>query len=83
MRPLLLPLLFLPLMPAKAKQPDIKCPGNTTVEMRWWLQKALRRHLRQNLTRDAAKWAAATQEVCSAYAPYRQGTIYPNGRWLR
>jgi len=24
------------------------------------------------------KWKAATQEVCAAvYAPYRQGTIYP------
>jgi hypothetical protein len=40
MRALLL-LMLLPLMPAKAEQPDIKCPGNNTVEMRWCASKSL------------------------------------------
>ena len=82
MRVLLLPLLFLPLIPAKAKQPDIKCPGNNTLEMRWCAAnsfQASKAALETKLSPEAlAKWAAATQEVCAAaYAPYRQGTIYP------
>ena len=82
MRTLLLPLLLLPLMPVKAEEPDIQCPGANTIEMRWcasqrWEEsnQALKEQLEP---RTLNKWKAATQEVCAvAYAPYHQGTIYP------
>jgi len=69
-------------MPAKAEEPDIQCPGINTIEMRFcasqnWEQsnQALNKQLPQA---TLEKWKAATQEVCAvAYAPYRQGTIYP------
>ena len=78
----LLLLLLLPLMPVKAKQPDIQCPGQNTVEMRFcasqkWEEsnQALREQLEP---RTLKTWMKATQEVCAvAYAPYREGTIYP------
>ena len=37
----LLLLLLLPVMPVKAEQPNIKCPGQNTVEMRWCASKSL------------------------------------------
>ena len=78
----LLLLLLLPLMPVKAGELEIQCPGLTTYEMRFcasqsWEQsnQALKEQLPQA---TLEKWKAATQEVCAAaYAPYRQGTIYP------
>ena len=81
MRALLL-LLFFPLVPMHAEEPEIQCPGHNTIEMRWcasqrWEEsnQALMEQL-EPTTLD--KWKAATQEVCAAaYAPYRQGTIYP------
>ena len=81
MRALLL-LMLLPLMPAKAEQPVIKCPGNTTHEMR---KCALKRRdeseaaLEKKLSPETVKqWREAIMEVCSAaYRPYLQGTIYP------
>ena len=81
MRSLLL-LLLVPLMPVKAEESEIECPGLTTYEMRFcasqrWDQsnQALKEQLPQA---TLEKWKAATQEVCAAaYAPYRQGTIYP------
>lgn len=81
MRALLLPLLLIPLMPVKAEEADVQCPGQNTVEMRWcaaqqWDEsnQALKEHLTPAILE---KWKAATQEVCAAaYAPYRQGTIY-------
>ena len=81
MRSLLL-LLLVPLMPVRAEEPEIKCPGLTTYEMRFcasqrWEKsnQALKEQLPQA---TLEKWKAATQEVCAAaYAPYRQGTIYP------
>ena len=82
MRTLLLPLLLLPLIQVKAAEPEIQCPGLTTYEMRFcasqrWEEsnQALKEQLPQA---TLEKWKAATQEVCAAaYAPYRQGTIYP------
>ena len=82
MRTLLLPLLLLPLMQVKAAEPEIQCPGLTTYEMRFcasqrWEEsnQALEEQLPQA---TLEKWKAATHEVCAAaYAPYRQGTIYP------
>ena len=78
----LLLLLLLPLMPVKAEQPDIQCPGQNTVEMRFcasqkWEEsnQALREQLEP---RPLKTWMKVTQEVCAAaYAQYRQGTIYP------
>ena len=75
-------LLLLPVMSVKAEEPEIQCPGLTTYEMRFcasqrWEEsnQALMEHL---LQATLEKWKAATQEVCAAaYAPYRQGTIYP------
>ena len=71
----LLLLLLLPLMPVKAGEPEIQCPGLTTYEMRFcasqsWGQsnQALKEQLPQA---TLEKWKAATQEVCAAaYAPY-------------
>ena len=82
MRLVLLPLLLLPLMQVKAAEPEIQCPGLTTYEMRFcasqrWEEsnQALKEQLPQA---TLEKWKEATQEVCAAaYAPYRQGTIYP------
>ena len=81
MRALLL-LMLLPLMPAKAEQPDIQCPGLTTYEMRFCASQKWEESnqaLREQLEPETLKtWVKATQEVCaSAYASYRQGTIYP------
>ncbi len=81
MRALLL-LTLLTLMPAKAEQPNIKCPGKNTVEMRWCASKSLdesKAALEKKLSPETLKqWIEATREVCStAYRPYLQGTIYP------
>ena len=78
----LLLLLLLALMPAKAEQLDIQCPGLNTAEMRWCAsQKWNESHqsLEKQLEPETLKtWVKATQEVCAAaYAPYIQGTIYP------
>ena len=69
-------------MPAKAEQPDIKCPGNNTVEMRLCASKSLdesKAALKKKLSPETLnQWGATTMEVCStAYRPYLQGTIYP------
>ncbi len=74
--------MLLPLMPAKAEQTDIKCPGNNTVEMRWCASKSLgesKAALEKKLSPETLRqWGEATMEVCSAaYRPYLQGTIYP------
>ena len=81
MRALLL-LMLMPLIPAKAEHPDIKCPGNNTVEMRWCASKSLdesKAALEKKLSAETLNtWVKATQEVCTAaYSPYKQGTIYP------
>ena len=78
----LLLLLLLPVMPVKAEQPDIQCPGKNTVEMRFCASKSLgesNQALKEQLTPETLnKWKAATQEVCAAaYAPYIRGTIFP------
>ena len=82
----LLPLaaLLLPItaVAARAEAPRLRCPGTTTVEMRacaanaWERSTAsLRRKLPAALLQQ---WQEATRAVCArAYAPYRQGTIYP------
>ena len=81
MRALLL-LLFFPLVQVQAREPEIQCPGENTVEMRWCASKRweeANQALQDELEpKTLEKWKAATQAVCAAaYAPYRQGTIYP------
>ena len=82
MRTRLLPLLLMPLMPVKGAEPEIQCPGHTTMEMRWCASNSFReskKALGKKLSPETLEnWKQATQEVCAvAYAPYRQGTIYP------
>ena len=78
----LLLLLLLPVMPVKAEQASVQCPGPNTAEMRWcasqqWNQS--HQLLKEQLEPETLKtWVKATHQVCAAaYAPYRQGTIYP------
>lgn len=78
----LLLLLLLPVMPVKAEQPDIQCPGLNTPEMRFCASQSLGESnagLQKKLPPEILRtWVKATQEVCAAaYAPYIQGTIYP------
>ena len=78
----LLLLILLPVMPAKAEQQDIQCPGQNTVEMRWCASKSLKKSnnaLEKQLTpKILESWKQATQKVCAAaYRPYLQGSIYP------
>ena len=75
-------LLLLSLVSELAVPPDIKCPGDNTVEMRWCASKSLdesKAALEKKLSPEAMKqWREATIEVCSAaYRSYLQGTIYP------
>ena len=76
----LLLLLLLPLMPVRAEQLDIQCPGLNTAEMRFCASKKWEESnqaLREQLEPETLKtWVKATQEVCAAaYALYIQGTI--------
>ena len=80
----LLLLLALPAIaaPSKAEPPSITCPGQTTYEMRACASKRWEQstqELKSRLTKDSMqRWHQATQEACAiAYAPYKQGTIYP------
>ena len=68
--------------PSKAESPPIACPGQTTYEMRACASKRWEQStqdLKIRLTEDSLqRWQQATQEACAiAYAPYKQGTIYP------
>jgi hypothetical protein len=77
-----LPFLLLPILPAKAEQPSIQCPGQNTLEMRFCASQKWNESnqaLKEQLKPETMKmWVKATQEVCAAaYAPYIQGTIYP------
>ena len=79
---LLFLLLLFPVIPVGAQESDIQCPGGTTVEMRLCASQSLRESkqaLKKQLPQATLeKWKAATQEACGvAYAPYRQGSIYP------
>ena len=82
MKQALVLLLLLPVMPVKAEQRDIQCPGLNTAEMRFCASQKWNESnqaLKEQLKPATLKiWVKATQEVCAAaYAPYRQGTIYP------
>jgi hypothetical protein len=67
---------------ADAKPPEIQCPGENTVEMRYCTEKSWEQsdaQLRQKVgKRLMEQWHEATKALCSAaYAPYNDGTIYP------
>jgi hypothetical protein len=81
-RLLLLGALLLPFPAAHAQEEAIACPGENTVEMRYctglsWEQST------EQLTLKVPKalfqqWQEATRAVCAhAYAPVKDGTIYP------
>jgi hypothetical protein len=72
-----------PASPAPAQPTEaIRCPGDTTVEMRYcagllWEESSgrLQRRLPPPLLR---RWQDTTRAVCAhAYAPFREGTIFP------
>ena len=67
---------------ANAQPPVIQCPGENTVEMRYCAEKSWEKsdaQLRQKAgQRLMEQWHEATKALCSsAYAPYKDGTIYP------
>lgn len=80
---LLLSALWLPGGAAHAQNGNaIRCPGETTVEMRYCAGLALEqsnRQLQRRLPEPLFRqWQEATRAVCAhAYRPYLQGTIYP------
>ena len=82
MKRLLPSVLLLAGMPATADPAQIQCPGQNTVEMRWCASKQWEESteaLRKKLSPEGLEtWKRATQDACAeAYAPVRNGTIYP------
>ena len=66
----------------RAGEPEIQCPGNNTVEMRYCAGVLLDQSNAALLQKIPAKlfqrWQATTREVCAhAYRAYLEGTIYP------
>ena len=81
-RLLILGVLTLASSGADAKPPAIQCPGENTVEMRYCAGKSWEQsdaQLRQKIgKRLMQQWHEATKALCStAYALYKDGTIYP------
>lgn len=81
-RLVLLGVVALTASPAGAKPPAITCPGETTVEMRTCAERSWQQseaQLRSKLSKQLMQqWQATTRSVCAAaYAPYKDGTIYP------
>jgi hypothetical protein len=67
---------------ARAREPEIQCPGETTLEMRDCAEKSWENstgRLQRKVPAPLMKqWQEATRAVCaSAYASYKDGTIYP------
>ena len=81
-RLMLLALLLLPISPSHAKPRAIRCPGETTVEMRNCAEQSWQQsdnQLRRKISKQQYKvWQDATRALCvQAYGPYKEGTIYP------
>lgn len=79
---LILAVLALAPSGADAQPPAIQCPGENTYGMRYCAQKSWEQSDAQLCLkvgkRVMEQWHEATKALCSAaYAPYRQGTIYP------
>ena len=82
MKGLLPALLLLPISPGQAQPGAIRCPGETTVEMRYCAEQAWQQsnnQLRPKISKTLyTQWQKATRAVCAqAYRPYQEGTIYP------
>ena len=65
-----------------AQGPQIRCPGENTVEMRYCAEVSWQQstdQLQSKIPRAMfQQWQDATRAVCAhAYAPYKDGTIYP------
>ena len=81
-RLLILGVLALAPSGADAKPASIQCPGENTLEMRYCAEKSWEQsdaQLRQKVGKQLMEqWHEATKALCSsAYAPYKEGTIYP------
>ena len=79
---LLLGLLLQPSTAARAQPNKFNCPGETTVEMRYCAGVQLKQSTKQlNSKLPTAiyqQWQEASKAVCAAaYAPYKDGSIYP------
>ena len=74
--------LLMPVGEAHAATPPIRCPGTNTFEMRYCAGQSLDKSialLRQKITtQQYTQWSETTRALCeAAYAPYKDGTIYP------
>lgn len=77
--------LLLPVTAASAgaqPAPGLRCPGENTVEMRFCAAESLEEseaQLRRKVPKALLQqWQDATRAVCAhAYAPFRDGSIYP------
>ena len=79
---LLVALLLQQNPPARAQQSKVRCPGETTIDMRYCADLSLRQstdQLRHKFSRPVLQqWNGAATAVCSqAYSAYREGTIFP------
>ena len=79
---LLLGLLLLPSTAARAQPTKLNCPGETTVEMRYCAGLQLEQSTKKlNSKLPPAiyqQWQEAAKAACAAaYAPYKDGSIYP------
>jgi hypothetical protein len=81
-RLLVLGIVLIPIGTAKAKTPEIHCPGDNTVEMRYCAGVSASQasaKLKKMISRDQFKqWQENIGALCArAYASYKEGTIYP------
>lgn len=75
-------LALVPAAAVDAQANKIECPGSNTVEMRYCAEQSWEQsdaQLREKVgKRLMEQWHEATKALCSAaYAPYIEGTIYP------
>ena len=80
--PLFAALIALAPATATAKPATIQCPGETTPEMRYCAEQSWKQsdaQLREKVSAELMQqWQDATRALCAAaYAPYKNGTIYP------
>ena len=81
-RLLCLAALLMPVGEAHGATPPIRCPGTNTVEMKYCAGKSLEKSsallLQKITTQQYTQWSETTRTLCeAAYAPYKDGTIYP------
>jgi len=79
---LLVALLLQQNPPARAQQSKVRCPGETTIDMRYCADLSLRQStdlLSQKVSRQVLQqWNGTAIAICSqAYNAYKEGTIFP------